>query len=150
MTATVGALTDDVADLAVNLLIAVCRGLCTGDRYVRDGQWGISELPLASKFSGMHVGIMGLAGSAALAPRAKTRTAMGEWVAEHTVTVIGALAKRVALYDRATRDGRWEIRNSDKTVDLDGKILGLLGISRIGSNGFLVGVRGLQHEGDRL
>jgi len=60
VTATVGALTDDVADLAIGLLIAVCRGLCTGDRYVRDGQWGISELPLARKFSGMRVGIVGL------------------------------------------------------------------------------------------
>ena len=54
-------------------------------------------------------------------------------VAEHTLTAIGALAKRVAVYDRATRDGRWEIRNSYKAVDLDGKILGLVGIGRIGS-----------------
>lgn len=54
-------------------------------------------------------------------------------VAEHTVTVIGALAKRVAPYDRATREGRWEIRNSYKAIDLDGKTLGLVGIGRIGS-----------------
>ena len=54
-------------------------------------------------------------------------------VAEHTVTAIGALAKRVAPYDRATREGRWEIRNSYKAVDLDGKTLGLVGIGRIGS-----------------
>jgi D-3-phosphoglycerate dehydrogenase len=54
-------------------------------------------------------------------------------VAEHTVTVIGALAKRTVVYDRATREGRWEIRNSYKAVDLDGKTLGLVGIGRIGS-----------------
>ncbi len=54
-------------------------------------------------------------------------------VAEHTLTAIGALAKRVAVYDRATRDGRWEIRNSYKAVDLDGKTLGLVGIGRVGS-----------------
>ena len=54
-------------------------------------------------------------------------------VAEHTVTVIGALAKCAVVYDRATREGRWEIRNSYKAVDLDGKILGLVGIGRIGS-----------------
>jgi D-3-phosphoglycerate dehydrogenase / 2-oxoglutarate reductase len=54
-------------------------------------------------------------------------------VAEHTVTVIGALAKRVVAYDRATREGRWEIRNSYSAVDLDGKTLGLVGIGRIGS-----------------
>jgi D-3-phosphoglycerate dehydrogenase / 2-oxoglutarate reductase len=54
-------------------------------------------------------------------------------VAEHTVSVIGALAKRMVPYDRATREGRWEIRNSYKAVDLDGKTLGLVGIGRIGS-----------------
>jgi len=54
-------------------------------------------------------------------------------VAEHTLTAIGALAKRAVVYDRATREGRWEIRNSYKAVDLDGKTLGLVGIGRIGS-----------------
>jgi len=54
-------------------------------------------------------------------------------VAEHTLTAIGALAKCAVVYDRATREGRWEIRNSYKAVDLDGKILGLVGIGRIGS-----------------
>jgi D-3-phosphoglycerate dehydrogenase len=54
-------------------------------------------------------------------------------VAEHTVIAIGALAKRAVVYDRATREGRWEIRNSYKAVDLDGKTLGLVGIGRIGS-----------------
>ena len=51
----------------------------------------------------------------------------------HERGVIGALAKRVVVYDRATRDGRREIRNSYKAVDLDGKILGLFWIGRIGS-----------------
>jgi len=54
-------------------------------------------------------------------------------VAEHTVTAIGALAKRVVVYDRAIREGRWELRNSYGAVDLDGKTLGLVGIGRIGS-----------------
>ena len=54
-------------------------------------------------------------------------------VAEHTLTAIGALAKRTAYYDRATREGRWGIQDGYKTVDLDGKTLGLVGIGRIGS-----------------
>jgi D-3-phosphoglycerate dehydrogenase len=54
-------------------------------------------------------------------------------VAEHTLMVIGALAKRAVVYDRATRNGNWEIRNSYKAMDLDGKTLGLVGIGRIGS-----------------
>ncbi|WP_397452740.1 2-hydroxyacid dehydrogenase [Pseudomonas sp. NA-150] len=65
VTATIGALTDDVADLAIGLLISVCRGIGTGERYVRDGQWSKSAtplvpLPLARQFSGMRVGIVGL------------------------------------------------------------------------------------------
>jgi len=54
-------------------------------------------------------------------------------VAEHTLTTIGALAKRVVVYDRAIREDRWELRNSYGAVDLDGKTLGLIGIGRIGS-----------------
>lgn len=64
VTATLGALTEDVADLAIGLLIAACRNLCAGDRFVRDGQWTLrpqpSALPLARRFSGMRVGIVGM------------------------------------------------------------------------------------------
>jgi D-3-phosphoglycerate dehydrogenase len=54
-------------------------------------------------------------------------------VAEHTLTAIGALAKRIVVYDHAIREGRWELRNSYGAIDLDGKILGLVGVGRIGS-----------------
>ncbi|OZI37251.1 dihydrofolate reductase [Bordetella genomosp. 10] len=64
VTATIGALTEDVADLAIGLLIAACRNLCAVDRFVRDGQWARQPspgaLPLARRFSGMRVGIVGL------------------------------------------------------------------------------------------
>ncbi|MEJ8815221.1 2-hydroxyacid dehydrogenase [Variovorax ureilyticus] len=64
VTATLGALTEDVADLAIGLLIAACRNLCAGDRFVRDGNWPANPqpgaLPLARRFSGMHVGIVGM------------------------------------------------------------------------------------------
>ena len=64
VTATLGALTEDVADLAIGLLIAACRNICAGDRFVRDGQWELhpspSGLPLARRFSGMRVGIVGM------------------------------------------------------------------------------------------
>lgn len=39
VTATLGALTEDVADLAIGLLIAACRNLVAVDRFVREGQW---------------------------------------------------------------------------------------------------------------
>lgn len=54
-------------------------------------------------------------------------------VAEHTITAIGALAKRMLPMDRATRRGDWEVRNEYQAVDLDGKVLGLVGIGRIGT-----------------
>jgi len=64
VTATFGALTEDVADLAIGLLIASCRGICSGDRFVRDGQWvkfpSPTAIPLARRFSGMRVGIVGM------------------------------------------------------------------------------------------
>ena len=64
VTATLGALTEDVADLAIGLVIAACRNLCAGDRFVRDGQWERfpqpSAIPLARRFSGMRVGIVGM------------------------------------------------------------------------------------------
>ncbi|MDE1166122.1 MAG: 2-hydroxyacid dehydrogenase [Pseudomonas sp.] len=65
VTATIGALTEDVADLAIGLLISACRGLCTSDRYVRAGHWPASAtplapLPLARQFSGMRIGIVGM------------------------------------------------------------------------------------------
>lgn len=65
VTATIGALTEDVADLAIGLLIDLCRGISTGDRYVRSGEWAKSAtplvpLPLARQFSGMRIGIVGM------------------------------------------------------------------------------------------
>ncbi|AGU52693.1 putative 2-hydroxyacid dehydrogenase [Variovorax paradoxus B4] len=64
VTATLGALTEDVADLAIGLLIAACRNLCAGDRFVRNGQWELhpqpNAIPLARRFSGMRVGIVGM------------------------------------------------------------------------------------------
>ena len=64
VTATLGALTEDVADLALGLLIAAARNLCAGDRFVRGGQWELhpqpSAIPLARRFSGMRVGIVGM------------------------------------------------------------------------------------------
>jgi lactate dehydrogenase-like 2-hydroxyacid dehydrogenase len=64
VTATLGALTEDVADLAIGLLIAACRNLAAGDRFVRAGEWEVkpqpSAIPLARRFSGMRVGIVGM------------------------------------------------------------------------------------------
>ena len=54
-------------------------------------------------------------------------------VAEHTFALMLALAKRIIEYDGATRAGKFAIRNTHQAVDLNGKLLGVLGMGRIGS-----------------
>ncbi len=61
VTTTPGLLTDDVADLAVALLLAAARGLCRSDRFVRGGEWRPgAALPPGRKVTGMRVGVVGL------------------------------------------------------------------------------------------
>jgi len=57
---TPGVLTEDVADLAVGLVIAARRGIAAGDALVRAGKWPQGELPLGRKVSGSRFGIIGL------------------------------------------------------------------------------------------
>ncbi|KAA0059308.1 hydroxyphenylpyruvate reductase [Cucumis melo var. makuwa] len=60
VTNTPDVLTEDVADLAIGLIIAVLRRLCECDRYIRSGKWKIGNYKLTTKFSGKSVGIIGL------------------------------------------------------------------------------------------
>ncbi len=53
-------LTDDVADLAVGLTIALLRQLPQADAYLRAGGWVSGDMPLATKVSGKRIGIFGL------------------------------------------------------------------------------------------
>ena len=53
-------------------------------------------------------------------------------VAEHTLMLMLAVARRAAVHDKAARSGEWNIRNRFETVELDGKHLLLLGFGRIG------------------
>ncbi|KAJ0962575.1 hypothetical protein J5N97_027697 [Dioscorea zingiberensis] len=61
VTNTPDVLTDDVADLAIGLAIAVLRRIPQADRYVRCGSWKAKgNYQLTTKFSGKPVGIIGL------------------------------------------------------------------------------------------
>ncbi|GAV64466.1 2-Hacid_dh domain-containing protein/2-Hacid_dh_C domain-containing protein [Cephalotus follicularis] len=60
VTNTPDVLTDDVADLAIGLILAVLRRLCECDRYVRSGKWKKGDFKLTTKFTGKTVGIIGL------------------------------------------------------------------------------------------
>ena len=61
VTNTPDVLNDDVADLAVAMLIAQCRNMVAGDALVRSGRWSAGEsFPLNRQMSGSTVGIVGL------------------------------------------------------------------------------------------
>ncbi len=53
-------LTDDVADLAMGLLLAVGRGIARADQHVRQGKWPTAGMSLATKVTGAKLGIVGL------------------------------------------------------------------------------------------
>jgi len=61
VTNTPDVLTDDVADLAIALLIAASRRIVAGDRYVRAGRWAKDgHMALASAIRGKTVAVLGL------------------------------------------------------------------------------------------
>ena len=60
VTTTPGVLTDDVADMALGLLISTLRQMSEGEQVVRAGRWPQTNLPLARKVSGTTVGIIGM------------------------------------------------------------------------------------------
>ncbi|WCT72481.1 2-hydroxyacid dehydrogenase [Sphingomonas naphthae] len=57
VTNTPDVLTDDVADLAIGLILALERRIAFADRLVRGGGWA---MPLSRKVSGRRIGIFGL------------------------------------------------------------------------------------------
>jgi lactate dehydrogenase-like 2-hydroxyacid dehydrogenase len=61
VTNTPDVLTNDVADLALALLIAVSRKIIAGDRYVRAGHWAAKgNMPLATAVHGKTMAVLGL------------------------------------------------------------------------------------------
>lgn len=60
VTNTPDVLTDDVADLAIALMLNVMRSLPAGEQHVREGRWPQSQPDLARRASGRRYGIVGL------------------------------------------------------------------------------------------
>lgn len=61
VTHTPDVLNDEVADLALALMLSAARKLPQADRYVRDNSWAEKgPMPLATKMSGKRLGIVGL------------------------------------------------------------------------------------------
>lgn len=60
VTNTPDVLNDDVADLAVGMMLAFARNIEGGSQLVRSGNWSHGDLPLTRKMSGATAGIVGL------------------------------------------------------------------------------------------
>jgi hydroxypyruvate reductase len=61
VTHTPSVLNDEVADLAIGLMLSIARRIPQADQYVRTGRWaGEGAMPLARKVSGACLGIVGL------------------------------------------------------------------------------------------
>ena len=60
VTHTPDVLNDDVADLAIALMLAWSRQIARADRFVRAGEWTNGPLPLGRKMSGARLGIVGM------------------------------------------------------------------------------------------
>ncbi|MEK7346347.1 MAG: 2-hydroxyacid dehydrogenase [Pseudomonadota bacterium] len=60
VTHTPDVLTDDVADLAMGLVLSVGRTIPQADQFVRAGQWPSGPMALGRKVSGARLGIVGL------------------------------------------------------------------------------------------
>src|SRR5881397_1638337 len=60
VTNTPDVLTDDVADVAVALIMMTGRGFARHERFVRSGEWEKRGPDLTMKLAGRHVGILGL------------------------------------------------------------------------------------------
>lgn len=61
VTHTPNVLNDEVADLAIGLMLCVARRIPQADQYVRSGRWSSEgAMPLARKVSGARLGIVGL------------------------------------------------------------------------------------------
>lgn len=60
VTNTPDVLTDDTADTALSLLLAVSRRICEGDMYVRVGKWLNGPMPLGNSLKNKTAGIVGM------------------------------------------------------------------------------------------
>jgi hydroxypyruvate reductase len=143
-------LNDDVADLAIALMIMTARRLVVTDRYVRAGRWPKEgEYPLANRASGKRVGILGMGRiGKQIGKRAE---AMNNTVAYHTRNPVKDVAYKhyPDLVELA--------RNSDFLVIIipatpqTNKIVSKAVIEALGPTGILVNVaRGAVVDEDAL
>jgi hydroxypyruvate reductase len=62
VTNTPGVLGDEVADLAIGMMLASARQIVFADRFVREGAWKRGPIPLGRSVAGKTMGVVGLGG----------------------------------------------------------------------------------------
>ena len=150
VTNTPDVLNDDVADLAIGLMIMTARRLVASDTYLRQGKWTAQgDYPLTQKASGKRVGILGMGRiGKEIAKRAE---AMNNTIAYHSRKPVADVAYKYYpdLVELA--------KNSDFLVviipstPLTHKIVSKAVIEALGPTGILVNVaRGAVVDEDAL
>jgi hydroxypyruvate reductase len=150
VTNTPEVLNDDVADLAIALMIMTARRLVASDRYVRAGRWPKEgEYPLAQRASGKQVGILGMGRiGKEIAKRAQ---AMNNIIAYHSRhPAEGVTYRYYADLVELARDSDFLLVIIPSTPQTQ-KIVGKQVIEALGPDGILVNVaRGAVVDEDAL
>ena len=60
VTNTPEVLSDAVAELALGMMLGLCRRIVDADRFIRDGKWTSGGYPLTGELTGSTIGILGL------------------------------------------------------------------------------------------
>ena len=60
VTNTPGVMSEDVADLAMGLVLSVGRRMAQADRFMRNGDWVDEPFPMARRVSGARLGVVGM------------------------------------------------------------------------------------------
>jgi len=150
VTNTPDVLNDDVADLAIGLMIMTARRLVASDRYVRNGLWPKGgEYPLAYKASGKRVGILGMGRIGK--EIGKRATAMNNTVAYHSRKPVADMSyKHYPSLVELAKDSDFLIVIIPST-DQTAKIVNREVIEALGPNGILINIaRGAVVDEDAL
>jgi lactate dehydrogenase-like 2-hydroxyacid dehydrogenase len=86
---TPGVLNDDVADLALGLMLSIARRIPQADKFVRNSDWVDGAFPLQTKMSGARLGLVGIGRiGQAIAKRAAAFDMSIAYTARHAVPTL--------------------------------------------------------------
>lgn len=138
VTNTPDVLTDDVADLAMGLIVATLRRLAEADRFVRAGRWGPERMGLARKVTGKRLGIFGLGRIGRAVARRAAGFSMPLAYTSRT-PVEGVDGRFVADLEELARDSDVLVLTAAATAETRG-IVGRRVLDALGPDGVLINV----------